>query len=46
MNNTISKALCPQDIIHHTVSGGKQRLAYQVLKLNVLKKQFNIKYLH
>ena len=38
MNNTISKALCPQDIIHRTISGGKQRLVYQVLKLNVSKK--------
>ena len=38
MNNTISSAFCLQDIIHRTISGGKELLACQVLKLNVLKR--------
>ena len=33
----ISTAFCPQEIIYQTISGGKELLACQVLKLNVLK---------
>ena len=34
----ISTAFCLQEIIHQTISGGKELLACQVLKLNVLKR--------
>ena len=34
----ISTAFCLQEIIHHTISGGNELLACQVLKLNVLKR--------